>query len=115
MPDPKTPPRLEPHEFAEDYQHRVGDDLILLDVRQPFELMQEGYLAGSLNIPTNQLQERVWDEVPQDKTVVVYCAHGVRSYQVSMALKQAGWQDVYDIQGGIDLWERAGLPVKRDT
>jgi rhodanese-related sulfurtransferase len=43
--------------------------------------------------------------------VFVYCAAGGRSAEAAAALKQLGHREVYNLAGGIDAWERAGLPV----
>ncbi|MBC7002233.1 pyridine nucleotide-disulfide oxidoreductase family protein [Photobacterium sp. BZF1] len=55
----------------------LSDDQLLLDVRNPGELKSSGYLEGAVNIPVDQLRQRL-DELPKDKEIVIYCAVGLR-------------------------------------
>jgi molybdopterin/thiamine biosynthesis adenylyltransferase len=49
----------------------------------------------------------------RDAEVIVYCAHGYRSADVTLAMQEAmGYTAVANLAGGIDAWERAGLPVE---
>ncbi|WP_038184982.1 FAD-dependent oxidoreductase [Vibrio rhizosphaerae] len=51
-------------------------DQVLLDVRNPGEL-QNGYLEGAINIPVDQLRQRL-NELPKDKEIIIYCQVGLR-------------------------------------
>jgi rhodanese-related sulfurtransferase len=84
---------------------------ILLDVREADEFA-DVRVEGSLFIPMSQLGARL-DEIPRDRPVVVMCAAGSRSANVTSHLLAAGWADVGNVAGGIVAWERMGLPVKR--
>ncbi|KHT63314.1 CoA-disulfide reductase [Photobacterium gaetbulicola] len=55
----------------------LTDDQLLLDVRNPGELKNVGYLEGALNIPVDQLRQRM-GELPKDKEIVIYCQVGLR-------------------------------------
>ena len=55
----------------------LSDDQVLLDVRNPGELKSSGYLEGAINIPVDQLRQRM-GELPKDKEIVIYCAVGLR-------------------------------------
>jgi rhodanese-related sulfurtransferase len=44
------------------------------------------------------------NELPDDKPIVVYCHHGMRSMQVALFLEHAGFSDVYNLSGGIEAW-----------
>ncbi len=83
----------------------------LLDVRMPPELAAEGRIAGSVNIPMNQLQGRL-AEIPQEAQVVTVCKSGMRSMQVAGWLRQLG-RDAASLTGGMDRWKALGLPVLR--
>ncbi|NAW96831.1 MULTISPECIES: FAD-dependent oxidoreductase [unclassified Vibrio] len=54
----------------------LSEDQVLLDVRNPGEL-QNGYLPGAVNIPVDQLRQRM-NELPKDKEIVIYCQVGLR-------------------------------------
>lgn len=87
------------------------DGPILLDVREPNEFA-EVRAPGAVLIPTSQFMTRV-GELPADRPLLVVCAMGGRSANVTGYLVQSGRTDVVNVAGGMDAWERAGLPVKR--
>ena len=55
----------------------LGDHQILLDVRNPGELENGGFIEGAINIPVDQLRHRM-NELPTDKEIVIYCQFGLR-------------------------------------
>ncbi|MCD4806156.1 MAG: rhodanese-like domain-containing protein [Methanococcoides sp.] len=83
-------------------------DVFLLDVRTESEF-NSGHLEGAVNIEVSQLGSRL-DEVPADEVILVYCRTGVRSVRASKTLVNAGYTDVYNMQGGITAWISAGYP-----
>jgi molybdopterin/thiamine biosynthesis adenylyltransferase/rhodanese-related sulfurtransferase len=82
----------------------TGEPLILLDVREPYELMLSR-LDHTLHIPMSQMSER-WREIPRDKPVVVLCHHGVRSANLIHQLQAAGYTNLINMEGGIDAWAK---------
>ncbi len=84
----------------------VGEDTVLIDVRQAGEAEEEPYLSpdGSkwpaLNIPIEELRART-GEIDAGKRVVVICKRGPRSYQASYILKAAGFERVDILAGGL--------------
>jgi len=78
---------------------------VLLDVREPWE-QQICAIPGSLAMPLSQIAARVGAEVDADGPVVCVCHHGNRSARVAMFLLQKGYQDVYNLAGGVDAWAR---------
>ena len=82
----------------------TGEPLILLDVREPFEL-QISRLDGARNIPMSEINAR-WQEIPRDQPVVVFCHTGVRSANLIAALREAGYDNLINLTGGIDAWSR---------
>ncbi|PSV48228.1 FAD-dependent oxidoreductase [Photobacterium indicum] len=55
----------------------LTDDQVLLDVRNSGELENGGYIEGTLNIPVDELRQRM-HELPKDKEIVIYCQVGLR-------------------------------------
>ncbi|PSU45035.1 CoA-disulfide reductase [Photobacterium frigidiphilum] len=55
----------------------LTDDQVLLDVRNPLELENGGYIEGTLNIPVDELRQRM-HELPKNKEIVIYCQVGLR-------------------------------------
>lgn len=93
---------------AQDYQSNYlqsNTDHILLDVRTPEEFTS-GYIPGAINIPLQELDQRL-SELPQDIDIVVYCRSGNRSAQAVTILSNNGFDNVSDM-GGIIAWQQAG-------
>lgn len=87
------------------HDHLQGDDPpLLLDVREDYEL-HLSRLPTARHIPLGDLHAR-WREIPRDRPVVVFCHHGVRSYNVVAQLTQAGFTNMINMIGGIDAWAR---------
>ncbi|OED69930.1 FAD-dependent oxidoreductase [Vibrio crassostreae] len=55
----------------------LSDNQLLLDVRNPSELENGGFIEGAINIPVDQLRDRM-SELPADKEIVIYCQVGLR-------------------------------------
>ena len=81
---------------------RTGDDLVLLDVREPHEL-EICRIEGSIAIPMSELSVR-HVELDPDKPLVCICHHGIRSAHVASALARMDFAELYNLTGGIDRW-----------
>jgi|SRR6185295_3140096 rhodanese-related sulfurtransferase len=77
---------------------------LLLDVREPWE-QQICSIAGSQALPMQQVPARFASIDPQ-QAVVCVCHLGGRSAHVAMFLQRQGYEDVYNLTGGIDAWAR---------
>ena len=77
---------------------------LVLDVREPWEV-NICALPGSQHIPMRQVRAQL-QELPHDNDIVVLCHHGHRSLHVADFLVRHGYQNVYNLQGGIDAWAR---------
>jgi rhodanese-related sulfurtransferase len=86
---------------------------LLVDVREPHEFA-DVRVEGSLLVPMSQLNARL-DDIPRDRPILVMCQVGGRSARVTGLLLRQGFEDVGNVAGGIDAWQRAGLPVRRGT
>ena len=84
---------------------------ILLDVRETSEFVTVR-APGAALIPTSTFSDRV-DELPMDRPLLVICHIGGRSAAITGFLSRSGRTDVVNVAGGMDAWERAGLPVRR--
>lgn len=74
----------------------------LLDVRNATELETNGRLKGSVNIPLDNLRDRM-EELPKDQPLIVSCHSGLRSYVAERILKQHGYQ-VKNLDGAFALY-----------
>jgi adenylyltransferase/sulfurtransferase len=79
----------------------AGDDVFVLDVREPFEY-QIANIGGTL-IPQNSVPQRL-AEIDRNREIVVQCKSGARSQRISEFLKQAGYENVSNLAGGILAW-----------
>lgn len=81
----------------------LGDEsLVVLDVRQKWEL-EVASLPQAIHIPLGELPEKA-EELPKEKPIYVLCHHGGRSLQAAFYLAQFGYENVFNIQGGIHDW-----------
>lgn len=90
-------------------------DEILVDVRTPGEY-ESGHLKGALNIDWNNsnFNDQV-TKLDKNKPVFVYCKSGGRSGAAAQALKEMGFKEVYDMDGGITSWNKQGLETTKDA
>ncbi|GID29066.1 rhodanese-related sulfurtransferase [Paractinoplanes brasiliensis] len=87
----------------------VGDDAYLLDVREPDE-WTAGHAPGAHHLPMMEIPA-LMAEVPTDREVVVVCRSGGRSGQVVSYLMGNGWDNVRNLDGGMQSWASAGREV----
>lgn len=81
----------------------------VLDVRTQEE-WNDHHIPGTTLIPLDQLESRV-NEVPRDQEVVVVCRSGNRSATGRDILRQAGFEQVTSMAGGLNAWRGSGLPT----
>lgn len=95
-----------------------GLDVLVVDLREATELNDEGLIAGAHHAPRGWLE--FWadpdsdlhrPEFDPDRTTILYCTSGHRSALAADVLGQLGYRDVAHLQGGLDAWKQAGLPV----
>ena len=79
----------------------VGEDLFILDVREPFEY-QIANIGGKL-IPQGEVPQRL-DEIDRNREIIVHCKGGGRSQRIAEFLKQSGYEKVANVAGGITAW-----------
>lgn len=86
---------------------------LVLDVREDNEF-KGGRIGGARHIPLGVLKQRVKEiDRYKEAPVVVYCRSGARSAVAASQLVAAGFTNVTNLQGGIQSWQSAGLPVKK--
>jgi rhodanese-related sulfurtransferase len=92
---------------------------LIVDVRDAPEVEKSGKVAGAVNISRGMLEFRADPESPyhdknfsKDKTVILYCASGGRSALSGKALKDMGYNEVYNL-GGFKDWAESGGAVDK--
>jgi rhodanese-related sulfurtransferase len=93
-------PEIEPRVLAERLAR--GDDLVLVDVREPHE-WAICRLEGALLVPIGTLGE-AQAKLPRDRELVIYCKGGVRGAWVVRQLRAAGFSRLSNLAGGVLRW-----------
>jgi len=88
-------------------------ELQLVDVRT-MEEVSFGIIEGAQHIDfyDPELATKM-KKLNKDKPLAIYCVTGGRSAQIGKVLKNMGFQEVYDLTGGIRHWQEEGHPIKK--
>ncbi|XLS29745.1 MBL fold metallo-hydrolase [Flavobacteriaceae bacterium M23B6Z8] len=89
--------RISPEAFEKIYN---ADSPFVVDVRKKSEYDSE-HIIGAHNIPLNEINKHL-AEIPKDKNFILHCAGGYRSMIAASILKQRGWRDFVDVEGGFE-------------
>ena len=106
-----------PEEGPAELEHRIaaGEPVSIIDVRDPDEY-REGHIEPATNISRGFLEFRIGSVVADPASpVVLYCQSGLRSVLAAKALKDLGYSNVINLQGGYQKWAQSGLPVVKDV
>ncbi len=92
-------------------ENKDNPNFVILDVRTPEEY-QSGHIDGAINVDfyAPDFPQQL-DKLDKNKVYVLYCRSGNRSGRTVPLMKQLGFREVYEIQGGISNWLRKGLPL----
>ena len=77
----------------------------LLDGREPWEF-ETARIEGAKLMPMGDVPSRAHQELDPEDQIIVVCHHGVRSMNVTVWLRQQGFEKVRSMRGGIDAWSR---------
>ena len=90
-----------------------GKSTAVIDVRTADEFAA-GHLRDAKNIPLADLANRIGElDKNKVKTVIVVCQSGARADKAARQLKTAGFEDIYSLEGGVNAWSAAGLPLSK--
>lgn len=81
-----------------------GKNILLIDVREEWE--HAAYNIGGVNIPLGDVMTKV-KELETDTPVVIYCEKGIRSAIAIQRLQARGFEDLYNLEGGMSAWRKA--------
>lgn len=83
----------------------------LIDIRTPEEF-NSGYIADAMNIDyySNTFLSEL-NKLDKSKKYLIYCRTGSRTGNAIKLMKEAGFTEVYDLKGGITLWQSSGEPI----
>ena len=99
-------------EFAKLRQSKTN---VVLDVRTKEEY-EAGHLPGAILIDFTEpdFAEKV-AKLDKDKTYLVHCASGGRSARACKKMESLEFTKLYNLQGGMNAWEKAGKPVEKGS
>ena len=89
----------------------INNDAMVLDLRSA-ESFSRGHIAGARNVPMDELDGHMEKLAKfRSKPVVAVCDAGITSSKAVNALRNSGFDSVYNLKGGMNAWGQAGLPV----
>jgi rhodanese-related sulfurtransferase len=89
------------------------EDAIVVDVR-PMADFNKGHILGAKNFPMNGLMKQVGQlEKHKKDPIIVSCRSGAQSSMACKQLRKAGFENVFNLRGGILAWGNANLPISR--
>lgn len=92
---------------------QTNKNTVVLDVRTPAEF-ESGHLKGAVNVNYNAPDfEQQIAKLDRQKPYLVHCAVGGRSTKSLPVLEKLGFQNVRHLDGGLQAWQQAGLPVEK--
>ena len=87
------------------------DDALILDVRESNEY-SKGHIINSMHIPLSGLKTRMKElEKHKANKIIIACRSGNRSSQACTTLRKEGFEQVFNLSGGVMAWESANLPL----
>lgn len=81
----------------------TGKSFVLIDVREGWE--RDAYNIGGEHIPLGDVMQRK-NEIPVDKSTVIYCEKGIRSSIIIQRLEALGFNNLYNLTGGMTAWKQ---------
>ncbi len=90
------------------------DDAIFLDAREKREF-EVSHIGNAQWVGYNTFKMKRVDAIEKERPVIVYCSIGARSEDIANRLKKKGFNQVYNLYGGIFEWKNQGYPVVNET
>ncbi|MES9833430.1 MAG: rhodanese-like domain-containing protein [Candidatus Thiodiazotropha sp. LLP2] len=88
-------------------------EAVIVDVR-PVSDFNKGHIINAINIPSNGFASQIGVlSKHKDKPIIVSCRSGAQSSSACQQLKKAGYEEVFNLKGGILAWQSANLPITR--
>jgi rhodanese-related sulfurtransferase len=89
----------------------INNDATVIDLRS-VDAFSRGHIVGARNIPSDELDAKMNKlDALKSKPIVAVCDAGTTSTKAVNALREAGFESVYGLKGGMAGWGMAGLPV----
>jgi rhodanese-related sulfurtransferase len=108
-----------PRISADEAKQKIEAGALVVDVRDAAEVEKSGKVAGAVHIPRGMVEFRADPDTPyydknfaKDKAVILYCGSGGRAALSGQALKEMGYDEVYNL-GGFGDWAESGGAVEK--
>jgi len=103
--------QLSPHETV----RMLNDNAVMVDIRTVADF-STGHILGARNIPANSIGEQLEELAKyREQSMILCCNTGNESVRAGRTLKMQGFKKIYCMQGGVQAWRTANLPLTRDT
>lgn len=87
---------------------------VIVDVRENDE-WNAGHIMGAVHIPLGEIQNRITELAKyQNQPVITQCRSGKRSAQAAELLAKAGFNNVHNMDGGLNAWQKADLKIQQN-
>ena len=91
------------------------DNAVMIDMREDKEY-REGHIVNAIHLPASKQDNYTGKlEKYRQQPLIVYCRSGQRSTAVCGKLRKQGFEAVYNLKGGVLAWQKAELPLERET
>lgn len=89
------------------------NEAVMLDVREANEY-KGGHIIDAVHIPLSKLKDRLTElDKYKSRPIVAYCRSGSRSMSACQSLKKAGFEQLFNLGGGVMAWQNASLPLTK--
>lgn len=91
---------------------KIKAGALMIDVRNESEVVDVRFdVPNYVNIPLNELENRI-NEIPKETEIIMVCRSGARSLKTTYFLMNAGYEKIYNMNGGLLKWIAKGFPTK---
>jgi rhodanese-related sulfurtransferase len=89
----------------------INNDAVIIDLRS-VDAYSKGHIVNARNIPSDEMEAKMTSlESMKSKPIIAVCDAGITSTKAVATLRQAGFESVYGLKGGMAGWGQAGFPV----
>lgn len=106
------PGRLSPQQVT----HMINrENAVIVDIRE-MGSFQKGHIIGAMNITFSQLNDKIKElNKYKDRPLIIVCDNDRNAAQAAKTLKKEGFENIFSMQGGINAWQSASLPLVTNT
>jgi len=91
------------------------DNAVMIDMREDKEY-REGHIVNAIHLPASRQDNYTAKlEKYREQPLIVYCRSGQRSTAICNKLRKQGFEAVYNLKGGVLAWQKAELPLEKNT